>query len=54
MRGYYNIELFFLFAEEPLLSALWKGSMIGLFPLEFEGLDTKSPIEAQYGCNVKP
>ncbi len=45
---------FFLFPEEPLLSALWKGSIIGLFPLEFEGLETKSPFEGQYGSNFKP
>ncbi len=48
---------FFLFPEEPLLSALWKGSIIGLFTLEFEGLETKSPFEAfegQYGSNFKP
>lgn len=52
-----TISNFFLFPEEPLLSALWKGSIIGLFPLEFEGLETKSPFEAfegQYGSNFKP
>jgi hypothetical protein len=42
------------FSKTYPLHKKWEGSIIGLFPLEFEGLDTKSPFEGQYGSNLKP